>query len=438
MKLKVKILLCSLAIITILGSLMTVIIEYSMSVNTKQEIILAEKLAEEERQKQEAIEAEKKHQEEEKIKLLNSYDKVEDYYYGIALVKKGDKYGYIDKNGNEIVPVEYDMANNFTKLKFAKVKKNGKWGYIDNTGKAIIPIEYAYCGEVSNDIVAVGNGGKYGFISIDGKDITNGLVYDKVEPFDATTKLAKVVLNQKYGYIDEKGMIKVDILTPYVEENGDFSGEWKQTDIHSSKAGTVTITGQIATSFNFEIVSRYFSKSDTIMGTADIIKPNTAEYNYSNGGVAETLTFTLVDGQLVVTAKNGGSCGMDKELTAVGTYTLEVPVYTNAKVMSELFDDNEKLFTRIKNALGEEIYGEYFLYGFKNGEYTETDLDEASDIIRGTLYTVKVPTLEKDFKLLISNENVYFFAKHLELYKTDDLNRQSIGKMPSAIAFDEL
>ncbi len=437
MKLKIKILVFSLIAMAIIGSFLTVAIEYKMSIEAKAEIELAEKKEEDERKKQEAIEDERKTSEEEKIKLLNTYDKVEDYYSGLALVKRGNKYGYIDKNGNEVIPLEYDMASNFAKKNYAKVKKDGKWGYINNKGKEIIPIEYAYCGEVSDDIVAVGNGGKYGFISISGVKIAE-LVYDKVEAFDPEVKLAKVVLNQKYGYIDENGDIKIEISMPYVEENSDFTGEWKGTKTHSSKAGTVTITGQTSTSFNFEISAVYFSKSDAIMGTADIVKPNEAEYNYNSGEMFDTLTFSIVDEELIIKAKNGGNCGMGKELTAVGVYTLDLPAYTNDNVMSKLFENNEKLFDRIKNALGEEVYDEYFLYGFKNGEYKVKELDDASDIIRGNLYIVNVPTLEKDFKLLISKDNVYFFAKHKEIYKTDDADRQSQARMPSVIAFDEL
>jgi len=436
MKLKLKIFLISLGFTITLCATLTVILEYSMSMETKKEIELAEKAKLEEIERQNAIEAEAKEKEESVVELLKKYDKVEDYYGGLALVKKDDKYGYVDFYGKEVIPLQFDVANNFTNKTYAKVKIDDKWGYIDNTGKQIIPVEYAYCGEVSNGIVAVGNGGKYGFISIAGKTICD-LIYDKVEPFNENGH-AKVVIDQKYGLIDTKGVEIVAITNDYVEENYDFTGEWKQTNIHSSKAGTIIVTGQIATSFNFEIKGRYFIKDDTISGTAEIIKPNVAEYKYNNGELSDTLTFSIIDGNLNVTAKNGGSCGMENGITAIGTYTLDVPKYTNDKVLTKVFEDNEKLFERIKNVLGEDIYSEYFLYGFRNGEYKISELDEVSDVIKGTLYTVTIPTMERDFKLLISKDNIYFFAKTKEIYKTDDEARQSIAKMPSAIAFDEL
>jgi len=435
MNLRLKIFLISMAMVIATSAVVSVVVEYTMSLETKKEIEDL-RIAEEKRIADEQAKlAEAKRKEEELVEHLKTYDSAEEYYNGLALVKKDDKYGYIDRNGEEAIPLEFEFANNFTN-KYSKVKKDGKWGYIDTTGKEIIPIEYSYCGEVYNDVVAVGNGGKYGFINIDGSIICE-LIYDKVEQF-TSDGLAKVVQDQKYGYINKEGTVIVAINTRYEEENADFTGEWHGTKTHSSKAGTVIINGQVATSFNFEVLSKYFTKTGKFSGTADIVKPNMAEYKYENGGVIDTITFSIIDGELVISSKTGGSCGMDTDLTSVGTYTLDVPKYTNDNVMERVFDNNEKLYARIKEAIGEELYGSYFLYGFKNGEYTIKDLDDVSDVIKGTLYTVTVPTLEKDFKLLVSKDNIYFFAKHNEIYRSDDLDRQTLGKMPSALAFDEL
>lgn len=438
MKNKLKALLITFAFSVLLGSLLTVTVEYTMRLNTEKSIKLVETQKEKQDDIQESLNAEEIYQREMLLKTVEDYETVGDYYNGLALVKKDNKYGYVDRNGEEIIPVQYDTANDFIK-KYAKVEKDEKWGYIDVNGNIIIPIEYEYCGDVSYGVVAVGNEGKYGFISIEGNPICD-LIYDKVEAFDSQG-LAKVVIDQKYGYIDKNGNVKVDIVTPYIEENRDFTGEWKQTDVHSQKASLIVISNQTATSFDFEISAKYFSKKGTVSGSASIVKPNVAEYYYRKGQTTDKVTFNFIDtdGSLVVDVNNGGgSLGLDKEVSVSGTYTLKAPKYTNENVMDRLFGNNEKLLQRIKNALGSDVYDEYFLYGFKNGEYTFKKLDGKDDVIKGDLYTVTVPTLNKDFKLLISKDNVYFYAKQGEIYKTDDENRKSLGKMPSAIAFDEL
>lgn len=434
MSTKLKILVMTVSIIVASCCFITLLVENSMYNNTL--AVREEARKEEERKKEEAQkeEEDKKQLIAEYEKKTNDYEIVNEYYNQLALVMKDNKWGYIDYYGVEVIPLQYDVANNFSN-KYAKVKKDGKWGYIDTEGKEIVPIEYYYCSEPSNGMVAVGNGGQYGFVSIKTGEKICELIYDKVEPFN-DKNMAKVIRDKKYGYIDDTGKEIVALENTYIEENKDFTGEWKGTETHSSKAGTVTITGQLATSFDFKIDAKYFSKTGTIEGTADIISANTAEYKYGKGDRADVLTFKIIDDMLNITAKNGGNCGMDKEVSAVGKYTADVPEYTNSGVMKRVFDEDKKLLKRIENALGEEYYEDYFLYGFKYGEYSEKELDEDTDILKGDLYTVKVPTMERDFKLLITKDNVYFFAKHKEVYKTDDENR--LTRIPSAIAFDEL
>lgn len=60
----------------------------------------------------------------------------------LYLSKKGDKYGYIDKNGEVIVDYIYDDATEQNIYGFASVNINGKWGVIDSNGKAIVQPVY--------------------------------------------------------------------------------------------------------------------------------------------------------------------------------------------------------------------------------------------------------------------------------------------------------
>ena len=55
-------------------------------------------------------------------------------------VKLGSKYGFIDENGKEIVPLKYDEIADFSYEynDMAKVKLNNQYGLVDKTGKEII------------------------------------------------------------------------------------------------------------------------------------------------------------------------------------------------------------------------------------------------------------------------------------------------------------
>lgn len=57
------------------------------------------------------------------------YDKVRDFYNGYAAVCVGDKWGFIDRHGNEVVPLQYDYVSSFHNG-YAKVQLNEKWNYI--------------------------------------------------------------------------------------------------------------------------------------------------------------------------------------------------------------------------------------------------------------------------------------------------------------------
>lgn len=56
-------------------------------------------------------------------------------------VSQNDKYGFIDKKGNEVIPCEYDEVDYFHDG-LAYVAKGNKWGYIDKSGREVTPFIY--------------------------------------------------------------------------------------------------------------------------------------------------------------------------------------------------------------------------------------------------------------------------------------------------------
>lgn len=77
-------------------------------------------------------------------KIIAKYSWVGELSEGLARVKSGDKWGYIDKTGKIVIPVEYDRAGDFSEG-FARVAKDNtgySWGIIDKTGTSVLPFEY--------------------------------------------------------------------------------------------------------------------------------------------------------------------------------------------------------------------------------------------------------------------------------------------------------
>ena len=65
----------------------------------------------------------------------------EDFYDGRALVKKGLLYGFINTKGEYIASPQFEVAGNFSEG-LAAVKINDKWGYINTAGKLVIAAKY--------------------------------------------------------------------------------------------------------------------------------------------------------------------------------------------------------------------------------------------------------------------------------------------------------
>ena len=162
----------------------------------------------------------------------------------------GGQWGFVNYNLKEVVPCQFEACTPF-KMGFSVVKKNDKMGVIDRQGNIIVPLKYSYCSILSetsfliavNTWVSVGEseydalddkypilrgmygmpykaqrwrgefdffikGGKYGVYSI-GKEIIPP-IYDKIIPNKDRT-LYIVLKNKKYGLIDNSGRILINV-----------------------------------------------------------------------------------------------------------------------------------------------------------------------------------------------------------------------------------
>lgn len=98
----------------------------------------------------------------EELELVIPYDFDEAYDFenGMALVKLGGKWGYIDTNGNWVIYREFDEKFRFSAEGVAKVLQNEKWGLLTKEGDYVFPCEYdslCCCDEVKR-VFTVKNG----------------------------------------------------------------------------------------------------------------------------------------------------------------------------------------------------------------------------------------------------------------------------------------
>lgn len=75
-----------------------------------------------------------------KVVIGAIYDHAEDFKKGYACVAFDDRYFIIDKKGN-VVSDTYDMIREYNDG-LAPASKNGKWGFVNRAGKLVIPLQY--------------------------------------------------------------------------------------------------------------------------------------------------------------------------------------------------------------------------------------------------------------------------------------------------------
>jgi hypothetical protein len=131
------------------------------------------------------------------------YDDGHPFGEGLALVRLGKKYTYIDRRGVKRIDASaYDEAKSFSGGR-AAVRKGEKWGYIDLTGRAVVAPAFDRCRPFCEGLAAVQRqGGKWGYIDPTGSPV---IAPAFEHAFDFREGAAVVAQNDRFGYIDPRG-----------------------------------------------------------------------------------------------------------------------------------------------------------------------------------------------------------------------------------------
>lgn len=191
-------------------------------------------------------------------------------------------WGFIDKNGNEVIKPRYKEVKDFCLGRAAVCRySDGKWGYIDLAGEEVVPCIYqeAYSfDEKGMALVKVNN--QYLVIDCNGV-VLRELMYDKALPDKLWTRVGG---EQGWGWCDENGSVAI---APQFEDvrpfgNADLApvkirGKWGYVD----RYGKVVIKRQFTEAYPF-VDGRAAVKTGTVWGFIDkkgVFKVN-PQYEY--------------------------------------------------------------------------------------------------------------------------------------------------------------
>ena len=109
----------------------------------------------------------------EKIIVPPRYKKVRDFEEARAWVLLGNKVGYVDRSGAEVIQPIYDLTFRRSQEDFrqgkALVRSAGRMGYIDPQGHFIFPLEYDGMGPFSDGLAWARKGLVWNYIDPTGQ-----------------------------------------------------------------------------------------------------------------------------------------------------------------------------------------------------------------------------------------------------------------------------
>jgi hypothetical protein len=224
------------------------------------------------------------------------------------VIFSGGAWGYINNQGEEVVPLQYDEAGYFSEG-LALVKKNSKYGFINTKGEEVIPLIYDNAYDFTDGLAQVSIGDKSGYIDKTGKEVVK-IKYDEVSGF--SMGFASVKLKNKWGFVNTRGEVAIPIQYDDSKSGGNYwffespfsaavmKGKYITINTYGenlSKLGEIsslikTTNGCYAFSIKFNGRDRYgyFDKKGKLL-----LNPN---YEYASD-IVDGIAFVKIDGRLL-------------------------------------------------------------------------------------------------------------------------------------------
>ena len=191
---------------------------------------------------------------------------------GLLHVRIGDKWGYINMQGETVIKPQFDEVRPFNSG-YAWVKSSDKWGLIDKKGCWQIEPKFDQHGwPWSHDLFHVKLEDGYAIINKKGEIVSDNR-FDDVYGSDKDGMFIMVKVGYDYAMVDDLGNVKIG---PY-EELGMFSEGLARVGFHDKngyKEGYVDVNGKIA------IEPAFWHSSDFEEGLAWASMDEDGKYGY--------------------------------------------------------------------------------------------------------------------------------------------------------------
>lgn len=154
-------------------------------------------------------------------RVLSVRDQVQDvagYAEGFFLIKKHNRFGFVDLDGKLRIANRYDSAQIFSEG-LAAVKIRGKWGFIDASERLVIQPHYQSVSRFSQGLAIFQHKGAFGLMDKSGREI---LAADFTDIERTTGGLFILrAADGRYGMADAKGILRLSASFQQITDLGE-------------------------------------------------------------------------------------------------------------------------------------------------------------------------------------------------------------------------
>ena len=194
-----------------------------------------------------------------------------DFSEGLAAVSKNDKYGFIDTKGKVVIEPKYEWTSSFSDA-LAIVSVEGLYGAVDKQGKTVIPFEYQALANFYDGFATAARPpkdpedyeSKYGLINKQ-NEVVIPFMYESMG--NLSESLIAVKKDGKWGYVDtiNKSIIPINLAYETANDFSDglaavFSYEENSDNL---KYGYIDKTGKLVIPMQF--IKAYWDDSEGLI-----------------------------------------------------------------------------------------------------------------------------------------------------------------------------
>ncbi len=128
------------------------------------------------------------------------------YLFAEVVASKNGLCGYKDSQGNLVIPYKYDYIGNFSGQGVAVMKKGNKFGMVTNQGREVLAAKYDAIGSFHDGIAILSLKNKQGLVSSTGR-LLHQPEYEFIYPFNSKGVAKALVKKKKKDPIDAPGVV---------------------------------------------------------------------------------------------------------------------------------------------------------------------------------------------------------------------------------------